>query len=406
MSFRLLWAGPWHAGAPAARLGAAIAASWAAAGHRVEIARTETDADLSRPPLPAPGPVHFARVMGPEITGGGYDAVFVVATDDPAQSLWAPWIMAHAPAILLLHDAQLGRLDAACRAAPGAPAGPGSRPADLAALMDMALAIVWRDAGGPGLAGAPGAAAGRCLGPVLRRPPPPPARSLPPPPPGPMALIASLCGAAAPEAARDMILALAALPALRARLGHLVLGPVPPAAQDRLTRLAARLGTAPPRFCPAPPDADALAALCAAQLICCHESADVAAALGLAAGRPVIHVAASAPPDGPALACPPGAPARLAHALQELDDDSALAATLAGRIRAHLAADDPAADDARHLLRFGMDAVGAMTVIQSSMRIRESLEALGLPAGGDALATARRGLAELLPPLNTGVHSA
>ena len=378
---RLLWAGPWHAAAPEARLGAAVLAAWAAAGHRVEVARTESGAAALHPSLAAPGPVHSAAVMQPELTGGGYDAVFAVLTDDPEQSLWAPWIMAQAPAVMLLHAPALDRLAAAC-AEPGPHAPP--EPVSLRRLAETALMLVAQDAA------ALAAADDGCVGSTLLLPAPAAPLMLPPMPAGPTRLIASVGDPAAPDGVGDVIRALAALPAMRGQVSHRVLGAIPPDAQDRLVRLARHLGAPVPIFVG---DGEAKqAALAQAQLICwlADLDDDVAA---LAARRPLIRV--GNPPNGPAAMrhCPRHEPSRLAHLLQNGEDDPAGIAALMRGAANWLATAHPVAGYARRLLAQVDAAIPGTAAVQAGMRIRDHLRALGLPYSGAAVAHASRGLA-------------
>ncbi len=310
-SLRIAWAGPWNDRSAIAEFGAAVATALTAAGHHVEVWRTETGAAARLNPRPAPFRVHPAGALPPL---EGFDAILVnLGNYYPFHAL-APAILAARPAIAILHDAEMGHFADEWRADPD-PAPPHAlrhAPALAPALAALACAAVVH---GPHQLADIEAA---CPGPVLQLPLAydPRLPALPRLIGGPLA-IATIGHVNPNKRASEVLRALAASPALAAGSTYTLIGPADPAEQDRLTRLAAALGAPAPCFTGWLPEAAMLERLGGIDVLAClrhpaTEGGSASLVLALRSARPTLvsDTASYAEiPDGLALRCPAGAEA-------------------------------------------------------------------------------------------------
>ncbi len=407
MRLRIAWATPWNSRSAIARFSASVCEALAAAGHRVEIVRTETGEGARLAPLAAPFPVHAPGVLRPEALAAGFDAVVVnLGNHYPFHGL-APALLPATPSTAVLHDASMehfaqewrhgpdpepphGVLDRVVRA--GAPLAP--------ALASLACGAVVH---GPHYQGDMEAA---CPGPVLQLP----LAYLPPVPPLPLPIagrltVATIGHVNPNKRVEAVIRAMGASPRLRA-LGHYVLiGPCDPTEEERLLRLAAAVGAPPPEFAGWVPDEALIAQLAAVDAIAClrHpvlEGGSASLVLALRSARPVLVSEAgvyAALPENVALRCMPGeeAPDVVRHLEWILDNP--VAARHMGERAAAWALETHAPERyAARLVPFLAEVAEAAPAILAARSLGLAAARLGFPTDEPALARAVAGLGEMV----------
>lgn len=397
-SLRIAWATPWNERSAIARFSAAVCGALAAAGHRIEIVRTETGEAARLPPLVAPFPVHAPGVLRPEALAAGFDAVVVNLGNHYPFHGAAPALLAAAPSIAVLHDSSMEHFAQEWRRAPDPepPQGVLDRVVRAGAPLAPALASLACGAvvHGPHYRAGIEAA---CPGPVLQLPlayvPPVPQ------PPTPIAgrLTVATIGHVNPNKRVEAVIrAMGASPRLRALGRYVLVGPCDPAEQERLLRLAAAVGAPTPEFAGWVPDEALVARLAAVDAIAClrHpvlEGGSASLVLALRSARPVLVSEAgvyAALPAGLALRCTPGeeAPDVLRHLEWVLDNP--VAARHIGERAAAWAREAHAPEAyAARLVPFLREAAQAAPALLAARALGLAAARLGFPA--DEPATGR-----------------
>lgn len=402
-SLRIAWAGPWNTQSAIALFSASVCGALAAAGHRIEIVRTETGEGARLPPLAdPPGPVHAPGVHPPEYFAEGFDAVVVNLGNYYAYHALAPALLAAAPCVAVLHDATMAHFATDWRhaAEPAPPWGALRAEPLTAALASLACGAVVH---GPHYRAEIAAA---CPGPVIELPlaylPPVPA----PPRPIGEALTVATIGHVNPNKRADQVIrAIGASPRLRARVRYLLIGPYGEEWRDALLRLAQSVGAPPPCFTGWVSDTALLAHLETVDAIAClrhpvSEGGSASLVLALRSARPVLISEAGAYREVPAdlaLRCTPGeeAPEVLRH-LEWLLDNPQAARQMGERAASYAAiVHDPGAYAAA-LVPFLREVAQGAPAILAARELGSAGARLGLEAGSPAMQRAARALAELV----------
>lgn len=399
MSLRIAWAGPWNERSSIAADGRALLGALAAAGHQVEVIRTEAGEAARLPALPAPGPVHPAgTVLHPALAR--FDAILVNLGNYYAFHAHAPALLAAAPCVAVVHDVTMEDFAHAWRHAPEAePALRGAAPM-MPALAALGCAAIVH---GPHYRAAVEAA---CPGPVIELP----LCCVPPVPPSPRPigsglLVATVGHVNTNKRADQVIRAMGASPRLRAKARYRLLGPVNPDERERLLRLARAVGAPEPEFTGWIPDEALIAGLAEADVIAClrhpvTEGGSGSLVLALRSARPTLVSDTGvyeALPEGVALRCTPGeeAPDVLRHLEWVLDNP--VAARHMGEAAAAWAQEAHAPERyAARLVPFLREAARAAPAILAARALGLAGARLGFAADEPATGRSVVGLAELM----------
>ncbi len=397
-ALRIAWAGPWNMRSAITEFGLALAAELAAAGHSMEIIRTETGPAARLPPRPASLRVHPPGVV-PSLAA--FDALLVNLGNHYPYHGRAPALLAAHPATAILHDADMADFAAGWQADPEpAPLAHLRHATPLApALAALACAAVVH---GPHQLAEIEAA---CPGPVLKLPlaydPPVPA---PPRPIGPRLAIATIGHVNPNKRAGQVIRALGGSPILAAHARYTLIGPVAPSEQDRLLRVAAAFGAPAPEFTGWLPDAAMLDRLAGTDVMAClrhpaTEGGSASLVLALRSARPTLvsDTASYAEiPDDLVLRCPAGAeaPFILRHLEWVLDNPDA-ARRMGEAAACYARAVHSPAAYVRALLPFLVEATRAAPALLAARTLGLAAARLGLPPGDPVPRSFLATLAEL-----------
>jgi glycosyltransferase involved in cell wall biosynthesis len=341
-SFRIGWATPWNANSAIAHAASEVAAELARHGHAITVLRTETGESLSLPPRPSPWPVHALSEFPPDHIHHAFDVV--VAHIGDSYNYHGALIprLRNLGAVGVFHDAFLADLAADWAYRPGGAGelalrcavreahGEGAWTADeplmtAASVQEVARRRPMLEWLAPHTVAAVAHAdyyAARlraaCPGPVEVIPLAMEFRDLPPPPPPWNRMTVAVIGNAMPNKQIDqVILAVAASPALRPCCRIRVIGSATEEQRERLSAYARTLEIRPPEFTGWVSDEELRWRLRDVDVICCLrypvlEGASASLILALASGRPTLvsnHGCYAEVPDNAVLTCTPGAEA-------------------------------------------------------------------------------------------------
>ena len=413
MSLRIAWAGPWNEQSAIAAFGVEVVSALAAAGHRVEVFRTEAMAAVALAPLPAPGPVHAPGRLTPELLSGGFDAVFVNLGNYYAFHGAALATLEATPAILIAHDCVMdgfrhGWLLAGAEATPACASLLAAGNSDDTLLVRLAERAVGAVVHASHYR-APIEAA--CPGPVVTLPLSMTFQAmcdgLPPPfqvQGGPF--VVATIGHLNPNKRVDQVIrAIGASPLLRERVRYLLVGPVEDHYRESLIGVARRVGAPVPEFAGAISDAVLRELLGGVDAICClrepiTEGGSASVILALRSGRPTVvcdHGSYGDLPDDVVLKCPPGREAaHVLHYLETLLEQPALGSEMGVRAQAYAARTFAPDLYAQKILGLAEQVARTLPSLLAERRIAESLRSLNLPSHTSAVQNAMRGLASLL----------
>jgi glycosyltransferase involved in cell wall biosynthesis len=407
VSLRVAWATPWNERSAIARFSASVCNALAGQGHHPEIVRIEVSEAARLPPLEGTHPVHAPGALPPGALAGEFDAVVVnLGNHYPFHGL-APRVLARTPCVAVLHDASMRHFAEEWRQA--------TEPEPPAALLDRVVRA--------GLPLAPALAqlacgavvhgphyraeiAEACPGRVLQMPLAyePPLVAAPEPISGRLT-VATVGHINANKRVEAVIRAMGASPRLRASARYQLIGPCDPAERERLLRLAARVGAAPPEFTGWVPDTELVEHLAEVDVLTClrHpvlEGGSASLVLALRSARPVLVSDAGVYaelPEAVALRCTPGeeAPDVLRHLEWILDNP--VAARHIGERAAAWAREIFAPDAyAARLVPLLREAAQAAPGIIAARALGLAASRLGLDADEPAVGRAVAVLAELV----------
>ena len=384
---RLLWAGPWNERSAIALFGMLVVDELAAAGHEVEVVRTEVGADLLLPPRPAPGPIHLPSAWAPD----GFDGVIVNLGNYYGFHGGAMAMLQGAAPLVILHDAWLGDLVNGWRHHAGDDAWRVNRflhgapdPSGVQALCGFASGVVvhgphYRDA-----------AAAACAGPVAVIPLAYAAPVLPLPRPfGKRLTVATIGHVNSNKRVDEVIRALGASERLRHRVLYTLIGPVEPEERARLENLAQHVGVAALHFTGYVPDEVLHSLMAGTDVICClrHpvlEGGSASLITALLSGRPTLvsdHASYAAVPDDLVLKCQPGhEAAHVLHYLEAILDDPAAAMAMGARAREYALQEFAPASYCARLLPVLDAATSAQPAIMTARKVGRRLAELGIEA--------------------------
>ena len=412
MSLRIAWAGPWNEQSAIAAFGVDVVRAFVAAGHTVDVFRTEAMAGATLAPLPAPGPVHPPGRLTPELLSGGFDATFVNLGNYYAFHGAALPIMLATPSIVIAHDRVMdgfrhGWFAAGAAGEPGyAPLLPIDDPADtlLIKLARLAIgAVVHASHYRAEIETA-------CPGPVATLPLSMTFREmcdgLPPPPFRGESLVVATIGHLNPNKRVDQVIrAIGASPLLREKVRYLLIGPVEAHYRELLIATARRVGAPVPEFAGQVSDETLRTLLGGIDVLCClrqpiTEGGSASLVLALRAGRPTLvcnHGSYADLPDDVALKCPPGQEAaHVLHHLETIVEHPALGREMGLRAQAYAERNFAPEAYAAGIVRLAEQVAQVSPRVLARRRITETLSSLNLPSDASAVQKALRGLSSLL----------